>query len=70
LEPPGEKRLNLFYTVRDLYDARSRVAHGTLSDENKAFTDAYNLLRRVLIKIIEENKVTQKEEIEKLIFGA
>jgi len=69
LEPPGENRLNLFYTIRKLYDARSRAAHGTASDEKKAFTDTYNLLRRVLIKIIEENKVPQKEEIEKLIFG-
>lgn len=52
-----------------LYDARSKVAHGAGSEEVEPLVETYALLRRALIKMIEEQHVPTREELESSLFG-
>lgn len=69
LEPPGKERHKLHREVVKLYDARSKAAHGSGIDEAKPFFETYALMKRVLIKIIENRHVPIRQEIEACIFG-
>lgn len=68
LEPPGEKRLELYKRIKKLYDARSRAAHGSLVNDQKELIDSYSILKGVLLRMIESCKVPNIEELESLIF--
>lgn len=70
LEIPGEERLSLYRRVKKLYDARSKAAHGSPIEDNKSLLETYALLKRALVKMIEENHVPSHEELEALLFGA
>jgi hypothetical protein len=70
LEPPGEDRVACYRRVKKLYDARSKAAHGSPLAENESLLETYDLLKRVLVKIIEENDVPSRETLEGLLFGA
>lgn len=69
LETAGEARWILRKSILKLYDARSKVAHGTGGREMEPFRETYHLMRRVLIKILEENHVPSRAEVEKKLFG-
>ncbi|MET0400480.1 MAG: hypothetical protein ABW277_27055 [Longimicrobiaceae bacterium] len=69
LEPPGEGRWSLHKSILKLYDARSKVAHGTGGKELEPFRETYHLMRRVLTKILEDNHVPSRVEVEKMLFG-
>ena len=70
LEPPGERRLARFKQVQRLYEARSAAAHGNAPEEANAFFDTCGLMRRVITKIIEENRVPRRDELERQLFFA
>lgn len=67
LEPPGVEREKLFARVKQLYDDRSKSAHGHHHDDLKSFQDSYDLLKRSVIKMIETERVPTIIEIEKMI---
>jgi hypothetical protein len=67
LKPKGEERLSLFKSVRKLYTARSKAAHGNPTEDAEEFTQTYNLLRETFIKMTEESQVPNQAYFEKLI---
>ncbi|MBI4465562.1 MAG: hypothetical protein HY647_12735 [Acidobacteria bacterium] len=69
LEPLGKNRFDCYKKVKKLYDSRSKAAHGVGGNELQPFQETYALTRRVLIRILEENRVTVKEEMEAKLFG-
>ncbi|MBE0531583.1 MAG: hypothetical protein IH626_12200 [Rhodospirillales bacterium] len=69
LEPPGPARALLQRDVARLYDARSAVAHGHKDKVETPLIDTYELLKRVLLKIIEQNEVPTIDDIEAALFG-
>ena len=69
LEPLGQARLTLQKKVAKLYDARSAVAHGTSQSEDDAFRDTYDLVRRIVMRILGDYHVPTREELEQTLFG-
>lgn len=69
LEDPGNERLLLHKQILKLYDARSRAAHGTAHSEASAFADSYELMARVLTRIIESGRVPDRQYLEERVFG-
>ncbi len=70
LEPAGVARMELQSRVAKLYDARSKAAHGRQSNVAAQLTDTYQLVRRVLVQIIEEGQVPTHDELRTRLFGA
>ncbi|HYF36664.1 MAG TPA: hypothetical protein VD994_15315 [Prosthecobacter sp.] len=70
LEPTGEQRLALFSAVKKLYSTRCKAAHaGKACDVNDLLATA-NLLRRVLVTILESGVIPTKTNMERYLFGA
>lgn len=69
LEPPGAGRALLQKEVGKLYDKRSAAAHGKPRHEPQDLLDTFNLLRRVLIAIIDSRSVPSKDALEGMLFG-
>ncbi|MHB1355212.1 MAG: hypothetical protein ACYCZF_04440 [Anaerolineae bacterium] len=69
LEPQGVERITLFKSIKGMYDARSRVAHGSRLESSKDFVDTWSLYRRVIKKVIETNTVPSQNLVEELLFS-
>ena len=69
MENPGKERLALQKRVAKLYDARSRAAHGRSNLDIKVFLDTLDLLRQAIVKMIRDNHVPTREELEARLFG-
>jgi hypothetical protein len=69
LEAPGPKRLELQRHVARLYDARTTPSNGGADDDPETLKDTFELLRRVIISIIDRRHVPSKEELEANLFG-
>jgi hypothetical protein len=69
LEPSGEQRVECQKKVAALYDKRSAAAHGKPRHEADDLFETYQLLRRVVIKIINTRKVPTKDELNGYLFG-
>lgn len=70
LEPPGSSRHNLQKDIAKLYDKRSAAAHGKPKHNSDDLLATFNLLRRVLLEIIERGEAPNKEGLEAALFGA
>jgi hypothetical protein len=70
LEAPGEGRARLQREIAKLYDKRSAAAHGNPRHEPEDLLASFNLLRRVLVTIIEQGSVPSKDALEQSLFGA
>jgi hypothetical protein len=70
LEPPGMKRLELQKQVASLYDLRSAAAHGKPRHEPDHLLKSFELIRKVLLRMIHEASVPTKETLERRLFGA
>src|SRR5205823_2115609 len=57
LEKPGQKRSQKFREVLELYNARSKAAHGSAKHEPSTLYRTYDLLLKVVMKMIEEKTV-------------
>jgi len=68
LEPSGPDRSKRQKEIAKLYDKRSAAAHGKPEHEPEHLLQTFNLLREVLIKIIERGYVPQKAELESMLF--
>lgn len=66
LEPPGESRDALKSHIESLYDSRSDAAHGNPVGQDESFLASYSLLKRVILKILEENYVLSVGDLERL----
>jgi hypothetical protein len=69
LEPPGAARHELQRSVAKLYDKRSAAAHGKPKHEPDDLLATFNLLRRILMAIIDRGSVPSKDELEQSLFG-
>jgi hypothetical protein len=70
LEPPGLNRLSFQKEIAKLYDSRSAAAHGRFEEEHEPLKKTYALVRRVLIKIIEDDHIPTRAELDAKLFGA
>lgn len=68
LEPVGPKRLELFKTVADLYNARSKAAHTAQDAELSTLLQSFVILRNALIRMIDEGSMPVQADLEKLLF--
>ncbi|MBT2119751.1 hypothetical protein KK141_21710 [Dyella sp. LX-66] len=68
MEPPGDERLAHQKKIGKLYDMRSAAAHGKPKHGNDDLLASFELLRIVLIKIIERKAVPSKEDLERALF--
>lgn len=69
MKAPGPERLAEQKRIGKLYDKRSAAAHGTPKHSNDDLLRSYELLRLVLIRMIEHKKVPTKDDLEALLFG-
>jgi hypothetical protein len=69
LEPAGPARAALQKAAAKLYDARSSAAHGSNDHSDKEWLDSYELLRRAIVRMVEERKVPTIRDLEALLFG-
>lgn len=69
LEEPGETRRSRQKAVAVLYDKRSAAAHGKPRHQTGDLIATFELLRRILIKMIHLRAVPTKDELDVLLFG-
>lgn len=70
LEGPGVDRHRLQKEVAKLYDKRSAAAHGKPKHEAADLLATFNLLRQILMKIIDDGVVPNRESLDALLFGS
>lgn len=70
VHPPGEGRLALQREIFDLYDKRSAAAHGKPKHDTTHLVQTFNILQRVLVRMIEENAVPSKTALNQMLLGA
>lgn len=70
LEPAGVKRLELQKQVASLYDLRSAAAHGKPRHEPDHLLKSFELIRKILLRMIHEASVPTKDQLERRLFGA
>lgn len=68
LEPIGPKRLELFKTVADLYNARSKAAHTAQEAELATLVQSFLILRNALVRMVDEGKVPSQADLERRLF--
>lgn len=69
LEEPGDARRSTQKFVASLYDKRSAAAHGKPRHQTADLVATFELLRRILIKMIQQKAVPSKDELDALLFG-
>jgi hypothetical protein len=69
LEDSGEARAKRQKDISQLYDKRSAAAHGKPSHQKDDLLKTFELLRHVLMKMIDMGKVPSKDELEGYLFG-
>lgn len=69
LNPPGEKRLEAYREILDLYTHRSTAAHTAKDVDQSAFLGSYVLIRNALVRIVDEQRVPDQKELERAIFS-
>lgn len=70
LTRPGPERLVLRDKIKKLYGHRSAAAHGKPKAETEALLSTFELVRAVLIKIIDRGAVPTDEELDVALLGA
>jgi hypothetical protein len=68
LEPPGPERLKVQKEVASLYDKRSAAAHGRPKHEADDLVKTFELLRRVIIRMIAKGAVPTRDDLERALF--
>lgn len=68
LEPVGPKRLELFKTIADLYNARSKAAHTAQDAEVAALLQSFVILRNALVRMVDQGAVPTQADLEKRLF--
>lgn len=70
LEEPGNARLARQKAIAKLYAKRSAAAHGKPNHSDDNLLDSINLLREVVIKMLDEGEVPSPEHLQMQLFGA
>lgn len=69
IHPPGKKRAETQKEIFDLYDKRSAAAHGKPKHNTDHLMQTFNILQRVLMRIIEEKEVPSKKALNDMLLG-
>lgn len=69
LNPPGEKRLQAFREILDLYNHRSTAAHTSKDVDLAALLGSYVIMRNALVRMVDEQHVPDQKELERAIFS-
>lgn len=69
LRNPGEERYQLYKQILKLYDERSTAAHTAKNIEHGPLVETYVHMRNALVKMLEERKVPNQKDLEKLLFS-
>lgn len=69
LHEPGMERQKLYKKIMKLYNARSSAAHGQPKFDQDELLQTFVLLKDVIRKMITDNHVPSKEELEDNLFG-
>lgn len=71
LEPPGRGCYDLQRRIKRLYDVRSKIVHGNAKsvDFKEPLIQTDEVVRNVIIRIIESNAVPNPEELMRRLFG-
>lgn len=69
LEQPGEGRLQLYKKIIKLYKARSTAAHTANETDNHSLMETWVLMRNTLVKMLHNNYIPTKEDLEEYLFG-
>lgn len=67
LAPRGEERHAIYRKIKNLYVARSKVAHGSGEHDYKNTVETYALIKNVLLKIIENGHVPKTDECDRIL---
>jgi hypothetical protein len=70
LHPAGDGRMTAQKAIMRLYDMRSSAAHGATNHGDHDLVETFNLVRSVLVKIIQTRHVPAQHELRELMFGA
>jgi hypothetical protein len=70
LEMAGLARMSLQKDIAKLYDGRSAAAHGREDKAHDSLGDTFELVRRIVVRIIETNEVPTRAALEARLFGA
>lgn len=70
VEAPGHECVKCQKEIVKLYEKRSVAARGETSHNLEELLDTFNLLRRVLVTMIEQKKVPSKDILEQRLFDA
>lgn len=68
LEPHGTARLELYKEILKLYNARSIAAHTAEETEPGPLVQTYVIMRNVLVRMIDANKVPTQADLESALF--
>ncbi len=71
LAPRGKQRVDKYYQIKKLYGQRSRAVHGESMPEAKllrATNDSYQLLRELLLALVELGRAWDKKDFDTAIF--
>jgi hypothetical protein len=69
LEQPGAERLQLYKKIIKLYNARSTAAHTANETDNHSLLATWVLMRNALVKILHNNYIPTREDLEEYLFG-
>jgi hypothetical protein len=70
LEQAGLGRMSLQKRIAKLYDGRSAAAHGREDKAHATLRDTYDLVKRIVIRMIETNDIPTRDALEARLFGA
>lgn len=70
LEPPGDIREKRQQSLAKLYDKRSSAAHGRAKHNPEDLLETFNVLRDVVIRIIDRGAVPTGAELNSYLFGS
>jgi len=62
--------MSLQKDIAKLYDGRSAAAHGREDKAHDSLGDTFELVRRIVVRIIETNEVPTRAALEARLFGA
>jgi hypothetical protein len=69
LEAHGAKRLSLYRDILKLYNERCVAAHTVNEVETEPLVETYVLMRNILIKMIDTNRVPTQADLERLLLS-
>lgn len=69
IHPPGQQRADMQKEIFELYDKRSAAAHGKPKHNTDHLMQTFNILQRVLMRMIDDKEVPSKTALNNMLLG-